>query len=351
MVETKVDILPNLVVGTDLFTILLQSGNTVIQSINTLAISTGVKQYNINIPPITPIDKITIVANSTNKSIYMDYLKIYIPGTSSIVSSSGITFIRKFDVIATPSNFELYPIGFGNNVYGEQTYAFNFNIDFDVSSYLDNFGFPLTELFLYIRYVPTLTETLKYTNWSTNGIPVKTILPTPVLNIGDKVYGNVIEYSDLQFYQSELYQQTYYISTPYIDDLSQPQRLIWKYNPFIPLTLRYFSDNLYKANISSTSYEQVSSIPYYATKIDNNGNYVWRTILPQGYFDPLTGIGVSYPFVNKKRYLFSNTVFSIIPDLTDANTLNAFSKIVFGTPTKISITPNSDLNNIGKPCL
>jgi hypothetical protein len=265
--------------------------------------------------------------------------------THIISGGSTIKYVRYFDIISGSTNsFELYPVGFSNNVYGEQSYAFGFNIDFDVSSYLDNFGFPLTELFLYVRYLPTYIETLKYNNWGTNGIPVKTVLPAISNN---KIYGDVLEYAQLQFYQSQLYPQTYFISTP----TSDVGTLIWKYNPFISLPLRYFGNDVYKANISGTSYEQVSSIPYYATSADTAGNYVWRKILPQGYTDPLTGIGVNYPFVNKKRYLFSTIVFSIVPDLNDANTLNAFSNIVFGTSTKISTTPNDDLNNIGKPCL
>ena len=79
--------------------------------------------------------------------------------TGSLSSSSSSTtatetvesgdYIRYFQVVATPNDFELYPVGFSNNVYGEQTYAFNFNRDFDVNQYFDRFGFPLTELFYF----------------------------------------------------------------------------------------------------------------------------------------------------------------------------------------------------------
>lgn len=301
----------------------------------------------------TPIITGGSLTQATNLKNIFNSFQFYLvkPATSGytqIVSGgSTIVWVRYFDIIATPINFEIFPAGFSNNVYGEQEYAFSFNIDFDVSSYLDNFGFPLTELFLYVRYLPTLTETLKYNNWGTNGIPIKNTLPVISNN---KIYGDVLEYADVQFYQSQLYPQTYYISTP----TSDVGTLVWKYNPFISLPLRYFSNDVYKANISGTSYEQVSSIPYYATPIPltgNTGNYVWRKILSQGYTDPLTGIGVNYPFINKKRYLFSNVILSIVPELNDANTLHAFSNIVFRTPTKISITPNTDLDNIGKPCL
>jgi len=281
-------------------------------------------------------------------------------GYTHITSTpSTIEYIRFFEIIATPNDFEIYPIGFANNVYGEQAYAFNFNMDFDVSSYVDKFGFPATELFLYAQYKPAVSpiETLSATTWSNTGVANKTTITPIVLNIGDKVKalfniktGDIIEYAKSEFLQEQLTPQTFYIKTPYLDGVT-PKRLIWKYNPFIPLRLSYFSGELSRANISGTSYEQTSTIPYYATEYPvGTGNYVWRNILPQGFFDPLTGIGVDYPFVNKKRYLFSNIIFEVVPDLTDASTLDAFSHILYGTPEIINTQPLDDLNNIGKPC-
>lgn len=272
---------------------------------------------------------------------------------------SSIEYIRYFEVIATPSDFEIYSIGFSNNVYGEQAYAFNFNMDFDVSSYFDNFGFPATELFLYAQYKPAASpiEGLSATTWSNAGVASKTAISPIALNIGDKVQAlfsikiaDIIEYSELEFIQEQLTPQTFYIKTPYLDGVT-PRRLIWKYNPFIPFQLRYFANDLSRANISGTTYEQTISIPDYATEYPTGtGNYVWRNILPQGYVDPLTGIGVDYPFVNKKRYLFSNIILDIVPDLTDVNTLNAFTHIRYGTPTIINKKPIDELDNIGKPC-
>ena len=275
--------------------------------------------------------------------------------------SNDILYVRYFQVIATPNEFELFPIGFANNVYGEQAYSFNFNTDFDVSDYFDEFGFPATELFLYAQYknasIPT--ENFSFTRWSVTGVPSK-ILFTPItFNIGDFVrtsinenIGDLIEYSKALFLQEQFSPQTYYISTPYLDGYTI-KRLQWKYNPFIPLRLRYFTEQAYGANISGTSYEQTSSIPAYATEYPTGGtgNYVWRNILEQGYIDPLTEIGVDYPFVNKKRYLFSTIVLDIVPDLNDANTLAVFSQLKFGAPTEINTTPVvDDINNIGKPC-
>jgi hypothetical protein len=278
--------------------------------------------------------------------------------TQIISGGSTILWTRYFEVIATPNEFDIYPIGFSNNVYGEQTYAFNLNIDINVANFLDDFKFPATELFLYAQYkptiIPSLIEILFGTIWSPFGIPNQFSFDPISLNIGDYVksffdvkIGDLIEYSKSNFLQIQHTPQTFRIQTPYNDG-----RLIWKYNPFIPFRLRYFANELNKENISGTSYEQTSSIPYYATEYPvGTGNYVWRNILPQGYIDPLTGIGVDYPFVNKKRYLFSNIVFDLIPDLNDSQTLEAFKEIWFSRySTKISVTPMGDINNIGKPC-
>lgn len=299
---------------------------------------------------------------------------------SGITGTSTITYIRYFEVIATPNEFEIYPAGFGNNVYGEQTYAFNFTEDFDVSNYFDNFGFPVTELFIYAQYKKATfpVESISATTWShTTGISGRTAFQPTQHNIGDilktgadNAIGDVIEYSDSQFFQAQKHPQIFYISTPYTKQIitytyiniwifvipvphvtTVTTRLIWKYNPFMPLPLRYFGNQLMRANISGTTYDVVSSIPAYATEYPvNTGNYVWRNILPQGYFDPITDQGVDYPFVNKRRYLFSNILFYLTPDLNDQITREAFEEIRFPVSTLVNKNPNDDLNNIGKPC-
>jgi hypothetical protein len=361
VLETNISI-SSLVIGTDMLTISVFSNSTVLYSFQTLATSAGYKQYTFSVPSSTPITHVSIFANSSNKSIFMDYFKLYKPGGEPVAYNTNISYIRTFEVIATPSDFDLYPIGFATNVYGEQAYAFNFNKDFNVSSYFDNFGFPVTELFLYAEYKkstsPNPIEILEFIKWDSSGIPSKSNLNAATLNIGDYVKNNVneligdlIEYSKSEFLQVQSTPQTFYITTPYVDN-SLPKRLIWKYNPFIPFRLRYFSGDLYQANIASTSYELVNSIPIYATEYpENTGNFIWREINPEGYTDPLTGLGTDYPFVNKRRYLFASIVLNIIPDLSDGDTLNAFSEVWFSrNAVKLGIQPVGDINNIGKPC-
>lgn len=304
-----------------------------------------------------------ITGNSKNILNSFDFYLVRPYTGFTNITNYSTQYIRYFQVIAKPSDFELYPVGFANNLYGEQAYAFNFNKDFDVSYYRDNFDFPATELFLYAQYKPGLnyygdSETMKYTVWnSTTGVRSQATFTPLTLNIGDTVHtssmnrvGDLVEYSKPLFYQEQLSPQTFYITTKYRIGGSTIKTLVWKYNPFIPFRLRYFTNNLYKINTGSTSYEEVQTIPYYATNL-GDGNMVWRDIMAQGYIDPLTGEGVDYPFINKKRYLFSSIILDIIPDLSDAATLAAFSQVWFSdNAVTANVAPTGDINNIGKPC-
>ena len=189
--------------------------------------------------------------------------------------------------------------------------------------------------------------------FSSNGTPVKTIIGTTGLTIGNYIktknnqkISDLIQYTSTDFSQTQLVPQTFYISTPYSGGSLQ-----WKYNPFIPIRLRYFTDSLYSANSGSTSYGTVNGIPSYATKTDNKGNFVWRNIMSEGYIDPLVGTGTDYPFINKRRYLFTSILIAITPNLLDSATVAAFEEVWFSrNAITSSTTPTGDINNIGKPC-
>jgi len=418
-------------------------------------------------------------------------------------SLNSSNYLRLFQVIATPNDFELFPAGFTTNVYDEQTYGFAFNIDFDVSQYFDNFGFPITELFLFAKYkLKTngngVAETMQYTRYITTGTGIKTNYSPKDLNIGDIVetattgkIGEVINYDETQYRQTLVDNQTIYIKTQYETSGGSTRYLVWKYNPFIPLRLRYLSDDLSTAEMtklvensisldieytsnptfnwtvekstqqivgsdesvitnwtsinggggisgnltngtitfggvgtykldfnakikfprnsyryyaitkiqkqSGSSWVDISGstilfenthesksvrleenfvltdtirvvtklipnpnelvpeeteIPTYATELDN-GQYVWREIVPQGFTEPLSGNGVDYPFMNGRRYLFAPLILSISPDLSDSNTSTVFSQISMNSDSTLLEfvpEPENDLNDIGKPC-
>lgn len=301
--------------------------------------------------------------NSENKTIYDDFYFYLVRPSNNFTKLPGdtVTYVRNFEVIATPNDFELIEAGFSKNIFNQQKYFFSFNEDFDVSNIVDGLGMPLTELFLFAQYKPKAvssgTEEVERSRWLSSFSDEDFLRFNPsLLTVGRHIYGDKIEYYRSEFNQIQISPLKYKIITPYlgiIKTLKSPpeyvdRELRWVYEPLIPLRLRYFSNELNKGNINSSSYEQANNIPEFATDL-NNGNYVWRNILEQGYIDPNTGNGVDYPFVNKRRYLFSNVVLSISPDLTHSNTANVFREISFDNPDTLNSEPIS-LNNIGNPC-
>lgn len=305
------------------------------------------------------IDPITLQPSLNSKNIFNSFEFYLIKPTTGYTKIINLQteYVRYFEVIATPNDFELFPAGFSNNLFGEQTYCFNFNNDYDISQYYDEFGFPLIELFIYAKYKPKANgftipypEAFKYKFWNeTTGSESSLPINLNPLNIGDSVYGDMITYDINDFSQKIYSNQSYDIYTSYADENNNFLELAWKYNPFISLKLRYFTDVVYKANSGDTSYDLATSIPQYATKTDNSGNYVWRNIMEQGVFDPITNLGVDYPFINKRRYLFTNVILDIIPDLSHTNTNNVFKEIKFKSEI-VNVVPITNVEEIGNPC-
>lgn len=269
-------------------------------------------------------------------------------------------YVRKFEVIATPDDFDMVDVGYSMNLFKNSKQSFSFTKDIDVAGMADEFGFPPTEIYLYAEYNPSTNgggepETMERRRWRSHGGSATTIAFAPVpLSVGDVIQGDKINYYRDTFLQTPYTPDgnaEYYVTTYVLTGTSTTWvPLRWKYNPFIPLKLRYFAEEIRNANISGSSYEDSANIPYYATDL-GGGNYVWRNILPQGYIDPLTGDGVEYPFINKRRYLFDNIIVDIIPDLDDPVTADIFSEIKFGAPIILNYnTLNEDIEDIGQPC-
>ena len=427
--------------------------------------------------------------SASSKSIFNSFdFYLVRPSESGYTQNinNGSQYNRFFKVIATPNQFEIYKVGFAKNIFDEQTYAFNFTVDVDISELRDDFGMPLTELFIYAQYNRSGNEMISFSRWSNSGVATNESFSTTSLSVGSYVstvninnrIGDYVEYNKLRFWQTQITPQTFRISTPIIGaDLSndtskkiimtqstcdlaetridnmtgeiyrefrqnltftiqesQPQdttilyriitqynetdrpsytnvqtgstvilsgqtstiltgllcrnstrtniggdlrmtshiyeeiityelitthvgevvdgniNIIWKYNPFIPIRLRHFEDNISRANSGSTSYDTAASIPEFATNI-GNGNFVWREILPEGYSDPITGIGTNHPFINKRRYVFSTIILDVTPDLDDGITRNLFQNLWFNNDVEtINIRPINNINQINKPC-
>ena len=295
-----------------------------------------------------------IINSNSYKNIFNSFdFYLLRPSGYTQLNNTDNEYVILFEVIATPYNFEIFNVGYSRNIFDEPKYGFTLNKDFNILNWTDGFGFPMTELYLYPFYNKTSnsssTETISGITWSNDGSSDLTTNLSSNLNIGDVVVGNKIKFNKSEYLQTIIEPQTYYITTQYEESEETTKDLQWKYEPFIPIKSRYFSNEVSRVNTGGTSYEEVSEIPSYAIDL-GNGNMVWREILEQGYIDPLTGEGVDYPFVNKRRYLFSNKIINIVPDLEHENTAEVFNEIRFNDPTSLNYSPLGELNNIGQPC-
>ncbi len=296
------------------------------------------------------LDNLFIKSGTTIQTIYNSFdFYLVRPSTGFTNIPNSTNYIRNMEIIATPENFDIFNSGFGNNVYGDNTYSFIINKDIDVSNYLDYFGMPLTDIYLYPKYkINGSKETLYETKWVTTTGLTRELTSTQLLKIGDIVNGDIVSYNLEEYSQVIIENQKYLIRTYFSS--GSGTTVYWTYNPFIQIKLRYFSSDLSKANKLTTSYEQVNKIPEFAIQIPNQENYVWREIIKQGNFDPFTNEGVDYPFVNKKRYLFLTSIIDVIPDMTNSATISTLGNIKYGTPIENNTSPSTDVNDIGKPC-
>jgi len=287
----------------------------------------------------------------TNVKTLLNSFNIYLlkPSIETYPSISGDEYRRKFDVISELSNIEIFKAGYSRSLFDQQKYIYDFNIDIDLTNMYDYFMFPITDVYLYFVYKPStngngVAETIQTRlgdgSWSN--------FTTTTYNLGDVVDGDAVLYDLENFTQTISRDRNFKITTQYTDISSK--ELEWVYNPLIKLNLRAFEDDLRTANVNDTSYEVTDKIPIYATEIDSDGNYVWRNILDVGFIDPITDSGVSYPFVNKRHYIFNNIILDIKPNLDHTNTSTVFNEIKLAEDTSIDNKPISDINNFGAPC-
>lgn len=266
---------------------------------------------------------------------------------------SGLTYHLKYQVLTNLTDFEIYKSGFGKNIFYDQNYSFNFPTDFDITNQTDSFNKPLTTFYLFFNFKPqqnlhgqfeTVSGNTSIDGTENNG---KVTRPYTVYSAGSIIDGDWAFYLPENFLEIQTLRKEHYVT--FYCTGSTGQGLQFKYNPFVPIKLRDFGDEFITANISGTS-EIDHQIPSYAVKIDDNGNYLWKDLLQNGYIDPLSLLGVNYPFINKRHYIFTNMVLKLVTELNDPVTANLFATIKFGPNKMQYVTPTSDLNNLGNKC-
>lgn len=300
------------------------------------------------------IDQLFVKSSGGTKTLLNCFDFYLVKPSTDFIKISGQTnsYIRKMEVMATPNQFDIFEAGFTNNSYGDIIFSFNLNSDVNFDNKFDYFNFPIIEAYLYIRYKKTGTEVLKKSDFDTvSGIESFVVdNQTTKYSIGDKINCDVVEFDRYEYLQTVISGNTHQILTTFITGGT----IMWNYNPFIPLRLKYLSGNVSRENKINSSYDVVTNIPSHAILLNPNditdNTYVWREIIPQGSFDPITEEGVDYPFINKRRYLFKTVILDVIPNLDDLSTYIAFKELKYGDPSNDYNNPIIDVNNIGKPC-
>ena len=81
------------------------------------------------------------------------------------------------------------------------------------------------------------------------------------------------------------------------------------------MTIRVFSDYVESANVG-----QVENVPFYSYYSTADQQFRWRDLYSYGFKDNLNR-GVDYPFLNSTQYPFKETIFRLIPEGINYNTL------------------------------
>jgi hypothetical protein len=315
-------------------------------AINFLSIINGIKKSYSELTNFFTPPRLGDELNGLTKNLpYCFDLYLCYPLNNAQIS--GETFIRNYTVITKLNNAEIYKSGFASTIYYNNQYCYDFNIDFDLYGILDSFKKPVTNLYLFLNYKPTSNgasqlETVLRKNYTGTTVSV----PYVQYNQGDIVTGDLVNYVNLNFEETLSEQMEYYVNFPY-----DTGSLQFKYNPFINIKIKDYSDEISYGNLTGGT-ETDLNIPSYATPIDNSGNVIWKIILENGYIDPINGKGVDFPFVNKRHYVFNVTTFPLRPNLNDPATELIFNDINFNTNTGQYVKPTTkgSLNNLGNKC-
>lgn len=280
-----------------------------------------------------------------NKNL-LNSFKIYLLKKSdNYTSFNNNLFKERYEVIADLSDIQVYNCGFSKNIFFEQNFLFNYNIDIDTEGQKDYFNKPITEIFLYFDYQLDTTkgEVLFKKDFNifsneTNNLTI-TENSNTIYNINDFIIGNLIQRKNEDFDETIINQQTHKIKLTF-----NGNTLTFKYNPFVKIKLRDYNDTLYYGNINSNT-KNIINIPDYAKFVNDpeEGNVIWKELLPHGFVDPISNLGVNFPFINGRHYVYTNNLFAIQPDLTDNNTNQIFEKMnIQGFETNLFILDNPD---------
>lgn len=286
-----------------------------------------------------------------DKKTLENSFKFYLvkPSNDEYRNVYGNTYVRKYDIISDLNDFKLFNAGYSVNVFNDKQYSYSFDLEINLSGNTDYFNHPINELFIYCQYQPQangddineLFEIKKYN--TTGGSYYEQYTGGTLINL-DIFEGNLVSFDKSQYLLTTVDEFTHRIETFY-----ESTSLRWVYNPLLPIRISYMSDEYKIENITGTSYESIITIPDNAIEYDSTGNYIWRDVLDKGYVDPISQIGVSYPFLNNKHYIFTPQILNVQPDMSHPNTYVMLNQLI-ANQYKINSYSNKNTSSFGNSC-
>ncbi len=236
-------------------------------------------------------------------------------------------YVRMYKVLTT-NEYDSYKCAFSSSIYpktivnelgiANDTWLYHFNEDIDVGELVDHNNKPLTELYLgFIKRSGQNTYEWSdvVAGWDFNSYKIttfnglETISKYKVGGVGtiekpNKSYdyiGDYAEYNSLEIKEKVISKIVHRFGLA-----KDPNGEGYFLNPFTKLEIMNFSDIIETSSIN----EPTEGIPNYAETYPNGG-IAWRDLLYIGFIEPISGVGVDYPFINGKHYFYGNYNFFI----------------------------------------
>jgi hypothetical protein len=315
--------------------------NSAVNLNNTLTITSGSTEIieDINVIEFNPVRLLNsdiYMKKYTNKKLCEYYIKT-------------LTIVDKIEVIDD--------CAFSTNIYQQKVFTFTHNNVFDVSSFVDNLGRPLTDMYIgftkkaggydynFSNVVSCFDNLIEYTYVDTgmeivskkkatsyDDIP---ILSTDPIIVNNEVVlvnnqettinqnNNTIEFDvktiweesttpdindvmlhSLVEYDSENIEETVLnkINHTFYGNESDLENIIrFSYDPFYKVEIRKFSNSIEESNDNE-------NVPSYAVYNERYQTYRWRELLNIGLFEDDNN-GIDLPFLNGMFYAFKDIVF------------------------------------------
>ena len=228
-------------------------------------------------------------------------------------------YIEMAEVISQITDCKVYYNSYQQNIYGDQTYGFAFNLPIDVAGMKDVFGNPIKDLFIYFQYIPQTDEELSSRDY-VFASDFDPLMP------GSRIAREKVRWSPEQVFSSQMDARPLgYVITSrtlnMLDGNGDPinRNIKFSYQPFVQVPLRAYSERVLSKEVG----DERLIAPDYAHEKD--GRLYWKE--PVGFGQEENGQIVDYPYVNNQHYCFVQHQLVMGADMTDLETINFFDSL------------------------